>query len=197
MKEIIKGIIVIVSSLVLMLSTTGYSNDELPAGGNMELNTTQTEKWLYSSRLQVWDDVFQLELPEFPGITFTGTSMNVMATNQYGETVKLFSGMPIRNVYLADITGNGMPDFVATISMGSGIVDRRVIVYDFYNRERFVLSDRAIFDYELSTDEGVLIVIRTPWMTWMSEEEYEQIGTLAIVDGRLTMIYDESPSSMY
>ena len=186
MKEIIKGIIIIVSSIVLMLSTAGYSNDELPTGGNMELNTTPTEKWLDSSRLWAWDDVFQLELPDFPGITFTGTSINVMATDQNGETIKLFGGMPIQNVYLADITGNGLPDFVATINMGSGIVDSRVIVYDFSNGERFVLSDRAIFDYQLSTEEGTLIVIRTPWM---GKVEYGQIGTLAIVDGRLTMIY--------
>jgi hypothetical protein len=159
---------------VLIIGLMGCANAEPPATATLPLSTMPAEKWFDFYRRHdemPWDDTLELELPEFPGVTFTWSWKGVTATCQNGVR-GLFGGMPTWNVYLADVTGNGLPDFAATISFGSGIVDTRVVVYDFANDERYVLSDRAISDYALSMDNGNLIVIQTPWMS----EKDKQVG---------------------
>ena len=55
---------------------------------------------------------------------------NVKAIDSNGER-NIISGMPVWNVFLADLTGDGLPEFCATVSIGSGIVDERIIAYDW------------------------------------------------------------------
>jgi len=163
----------------LTFGMIGCANSEPP----VDINTgTATVKWLDFSEMS-WDDVIKLELPEFPGATFIGSALEVSIADQNGER-SLFDGLPIWNVYLADITGDGLSDFVATISFGSGIIDTRVLVYDIANDILYGLSDRAVFDYELEEDDGRLVVIRTAW-----GGGDRQIGELSIIDGRLTMVH--------
>jgi len=180
-----KKFIAIILLFALIFSLAGCVNNE-PISEAPTLNNIPAEKWLdfYDPDHEMpWSDTLELELPEFPGVTFTWHWGGVTATDQNGERA-LFGGMPVWNVYLADITGNGLPDFVATVSFGSGIVDTRVIVYDFANDELYELSDRMVSDYALSMYNGNLIVIQTPWMS----EKDGQEGGLAIIDGRLTMV---------
>jgi len=179
-----KKFIAIILLFALIFSLAGCADYEHVAQ-TPPLNNIPAEKWLdfLSAHNLPWSDTLELELPEFPGVTFAWYWGGVTATDQNGERA-LFGGMPVWNVYLADITGNGLPDFAATVSFGSGIVDTRVIVYDFANDELYELSDRMISDYALSMDNGNLVVIQTPWMS----EKDGQEGGLAIIDGRLTMV---------
>jgi hypothetical protein len=120
----------------------------------------ETQKWLdYFKDKLPWDDSKELELPEFPGVTFTWTSEKVTA----GEK-ELFQGMPVWNVYLADLTNDGKPEFCATISFGSGIIDNRVIVYDYATDTQYQLADRMYYDYYLSMEDGRLMVTQTGYM---------------------------------
>ena len=189
-----KKIITIILMLALIFSLAGCSGDGPYNEGDTPLYAIPAVEWrdffadLADSSgfpWEPWDAEYTLELPEFPGVTFTLTALSLTATDQYG-TRTLFGGMPIWNVYIADITGSGLPDFAATVSFGSGIVDDRVLVYDFANGVLYGLSDRMNNDYSLSTYNGELIVIRRPHP--VREAGEVQKGELAVIDGKLTMV---------
>jgi len=156
-----------------------------------EQHGAEVMEWLdFSDRENMpWNDTLELEVPEFPNIVFTWRWDSITATDHNGEFV-LFQGVPISQVFLADITGDGLPDFVATVSVGSGIVDNRVLVYDFVNNELYELSNRAVYNYSLLMDNGNLFVLQTPssGAPWNGVPENSQKGELEIIDGKLAMI---------
>jgi hypothetical protein len=121
----------------------------------------EPQKWLD----YLWDDELpwevskELTLPEFPGVTFTWTSEKVTAGDK-----ELFWGMPVWNVYLADLTNDGKPEFCATISFGSGIIDTRIIIYDYVSDKTYQLADRMYYDYYLSMQDGRLMATQTDYM---------------------------------
>ena len=121
----------------------------------------KTQKWLdyFEDDELPWDERKELTLPEFPGVTFRWTTEKVTA----GDKV-LFEGMPVWNVYLADLTNDGKPEFCATISLGSGIVDNRIIVYDYAADQAYLLADRMDYDYYLSMKDGRLMATQTGYM---------------------------------
>ena len=125
----------------------------------------QAEVWLdyYDSDDMPWGESRTLTLREFPGVTFTWTSGDVTAASGEDETV-LFWGMPVWNVYLFDLTGDGKPEFCATVSIGSGIVDDRVIVYDCASGVSLVLHDRGRRDYRLEGNGDLLQVVESEYM---------------------------------
>lgn len=97
--------------------STGYVFDEFL--GLVSIPKYKAQKWLdyFRDENLPWDDSIDLTLPEFPGVTFTWTSEKVT-----GGDKDLFWGMPVWNVYLADLTNDGKPEFCATVSIGSGII---------------------------------------------------------------------------
>ncbi|GAU79681.1 hypothetical protein [Fusibacter sp. 3D3] len=121
----------------------------------------EPQKWLdyFKDEELPWGEIKELTLPEFPGITFTWSSEKVTA----GDKV-LFQGMPVWNVYLTDLTNDGKPEFCATVSFGSGIVDTHIIVYDYATDKVYPLADRTHYDYYLSMDEGEISVTQTEYM---------------------------------
>ena len=154
---------------------------------------TSVEKWIdfyTDSENMPWDGVYQLSISEFPGVTFTWSEGKEVTaeSDRTGIRKILFTGMPIWNVFLINITGDGLPDFAATASWGSGIVDTRILVYDYANDNAYELSDRAYFNYALSMEDGNLIVTKTPYAAPPQWGQDGQKGELAIIDGHLTMI---------
>jgi len=143
--------------------------------------TFQPQEWLdYNYRNLPWTTTHSLMLDEFPGVIFGWTPYNVTA--QENSNVKdLFGGWPVWNVFLADLNGDGFPEFCATISVGSGIVDTRVLVYDYANDTFYDLSDRAVFDYSLSLQNGRLIVTQTGY----ADNTVLSVGDIAIIDSQL------------
>jgi len=105
------------------------------------------------------NEIKELTLTQFPGVTFTWTSEKVTA----GEK-ELFWGMPVWNVFLADLTNDGYPEFCATVSIGSGIIDNRVIVFDYVSNKEYQLSDRMYYDYYLTLDNGKLMGTQTDYL---------------------------------
>lgn len=127
----------------------------------------------------------ELEVPEYPDTVFRWTPDNVTAVDSDGEKELIF-GMPVWNVYLADLTGDGLPEFCATVSIGSGMIDERIIVCDYITGNAYTLSDRGFYDYVLFLDNGRLMVKQTKHPT--SQNDTLATGELAIVDGGLTAI---------
>jgi hypothetical protein len=122
-------------------------------------------QWLdyfYSSDMP-WNDQKEITLDAYPGVTFRWTAGSVEAIEN-GRTRTLFSGMPVWNVFFADMTGDGKPELCASVYFGSGIVDEHIVVYDYVNKQSYVLWDRMQFDYHLYTADGKLFVGKTPYM---------------------------------
>lgn len=94
------------------------------------------------------------------------------------ETVTLYTGMPIWSVYFYDLTGDGNPEICSTISFGSGMIDNRIIIYDYAGGASYELSDRGNFDYVLNLQENSLVVEKRVYM----QDELVESGALAFLD---------------
>jgi hypothetical protein len=135
-----------------------------------------------------WDSTIDLTLDEFPGAAFSWSPYAVTAFEN-GNATELFSGMPVWNVYLADLNGDGLPELCATISIGSGIVDNRVVIYDYANNRSYELQDRFYYDYSLSWENGRLVVVQKEYNNGSPGRGSEQVtGTMAILNGELVVI---------
>ena len=93
----------------------------------------------------------------------------------------LITGMPIWSVYFCDLTGDGLPELCAALSWGSGIVDNRVVIYDYANGASYRLENRASYDYTLrySPEEDCLYVDKRDYQ----EGELVSSGRLVYEDG--------------
>jgi hypothetical protein len=134
-----------------------------------------------------WDGVREINIDAFPGVTFRWHAEKLEAVADK-ETVTLYAGMPIWNVYFCDLTGDGKPELCSTISIGSGIIDNRIIVYDYAGGVSYELSDRMNYDYVLNMKNGKLIAEKRKSM----QEELVSSGKLAFKDGTIQIQPDET-----
>ena len=152
-------------------------------------STYETRKWFdYYSDIHKASQMdksggIDIELTEYPGVTFRWTYERVIAIEAEGER-DLIAGWPVRNVYFADLNGDGFPELCATVTIGSGIIDTRVLVYDYANGRQYDLSDRTMYDYVLSMENGQLVVFQRKYR----DEAVIAVGRLVIVNGILTAI---------
>ena len=119
------------------------------AGGNI------TEKWfdyLAAPEDMIWDGRLEINITEFQDVTFRWFPEQIAAVTEAGIT-PLYTGMPIWNTFFYDVTGDGLPELCSTLSIGSGMIDNRVIVYDYANGVSYELSDRGYHDYTLRLNE--------------------------------------------
>lgn len=133
-----------------------------------------------------YENELKIQLDEFPDITFKYTPYEIIATTSWddseleGHTI-LVSGMPIWNAYFADLTGDGMPELCSSLSMGSGMIDNRVIIFDYANGVSYKLEDRGYHDYYLRMDnaDGYLHVDKRIY----NSDELVSSGRLVYKDG--------------
>jgi len=139
--------------------STGYVFDAFL--GLASIPKCETRKWLdyFGTNEMPWNESKELTLTEFPGVTFKWTSEKVTAGDK-----ELFWGMPVWNIYLTDLTNDGKPEFCSTVSLGSGMIDNRIIVFDYVTDKMYQLSDRMYYDYFLRLDNGKLMVTQTDYL---------------------------------
>ena len=113
-----------------------------------------------------WDGSLEINLTEFPDVTFRWSYGEMLAVKG-SKSTSLYTGMPIWNAYFCDLTGDGLPELCSSISWGSGMIDNRVIIYDYANGVSYELSDRGYFDFTLRQDhqDGRLYVDKTKYHT--------------------------------
>ena len=113
-----------------------------------------------------WDGSLEISLTEFPDVTFRWTYGEMLAVKG-SKSTSLYTGMPIWSAYFCDLTGDGLPELCSSISWGSGMIDNRVIIYDYANGVSYELSDRGYFDFTLRQDhqDGRLYVDKTKYHT--------------------------------
>ena len=143
---------------------------------------SEAQLWFdeYESDAFPWDGIREINLDAFPGVTFRWLQGQMTAVTDE-EITPLYSGMPIWSVYFADLTGDGLPELCSTVSYGSGIVDDRVIIYDYAGGASYTLEDRGEYDYVLSLEDGKL------WVTQYAYNTKTVIsrGYLCFADGAL------------
>ena len=146
--------------------TNPKTEQSLPSGGDnvSDMGPAQAEKWfdyLEKPEITNWDGRLEIDLPEYPGVTFRCYPEKMEAVTE-NEITPLYTGMPIWNTYFCDLTGDGLPELCSTITFGSGIIDSRVIVYDYANGASYTLEDRGKYDYSLRLDgsDGSLCVVQ-------------------------------------
>lgn len=146
--------------------TNPKTEQSLPSGGDnvSDMGPAQAEKWfdyLEKPEITNWDGRLEIDLPEYPGVTFRCYPEKMEAVTE-NEITPLYTGMPIWNTYFCDLTGDGLPDLCSTVTFGSGIIDSRIIVCDYANGESYTLEDRGKYDYSLRLDEsdGSLCVVQ-------------------------------------
>lgn len=136
-------------------SGTGEEWVELFYGASGSSDYVQT--WFDYTRDPVgmsYEEDLKIQVDAFPDTTFRYTP--------YGITVgemDLISGMPVWSAYFCDLTGDGKPEICAEASWGSGIIDNRVIIFDYANGARYTLADRGNFDYHLRLENDGLLYV--------------------------------------
>ena len=157
-----------------------------------ESTGVSVKKWYDFSaepELMDWNMDKDYTIDEFPGITFHCNPYEITV----GERV-LISGMPIWSVYLFDLTGDGKPEICTETSFGSGMIDNRIIVYDFAANIEYTLEDRGLYDYELRSDLGKSH-LRVDKKVY-PEGRVVYHGRLVLQDGSLMIkgAFDENPA---
>ncbi len=134
-----------------------------------------------------WDNTLEKMLECFRNVTFRAKPGSVEAVTSKG-TKTLYTGNPIWNTFFADLTHDGYPEFCATVSRGSGIVDTYVVVYDYVKDALYTLEDRMNYDYQLHLDrsDGELKVDKRRY----SDGVTVTTDVLLIVDGKLQLLQD-------
>ncbi|MBQ3518284.1 MAG: hypothetical protein IJA31_03065 [Clostridia bacterium] len=107
-----------------------------------------------------WGSVLRYEHPSFPDTVFEWKEGQIYAV-QNGEEELLIRGMPVLNAVFCDLTGDSLPELCTTVAFGSGMIDYRIIVYDFAAQNEYALQDRGKFDYWLRVEDGQLVANRS------------------------------------
>lgn len=134
-----------------------------------------------------WNVQLEIELPEYPGVTFRWHPGRMEAVTE-NEITLLYTGMPIWSTYFCDLTGDGLPELCSTLSVGSGMSDNRIIVCDYANGASYTLEDRGEYDYSLRLDkkDGCL---------WVDKKVYNRDDIVAsgkpfLTDNGLQVAYE-------
>ena len=130
-------------------------------------------KWFdYTENPSAMDDESTINLPIYPDVTFSYNQAQIIAsknfdTSELTDHTILITGMPIWNAYFTDLSGDDYPEICATYTFGSGIIDSRIIIYDYAKGASYELSDRGYFDFTLRFNEadGYLYVDKTKYNT--------------------------------
>lgn len=119
-------------------------------------NAHVTEWFDYTGSPSGMEQELAIEIPEFEGAVFSYIPEQIAVTDASeadGRRV-LITGMPIWNAYFCDLTGDGFPEICATLSFGSGLIDSRVVIFDYVGKASYTLEDRGNYDFTLRMDEG-------------------------------------------
>lgn len=146
-------------SLSVLLALGGCVQEAPPPAQGGETAWEQAQAWVELDAVP--EGGTDLELDEFPGAVFTCTRTGLTVTRE-GTESKLFSFLS-GDIYLWDLTGDGLPELCAQTSVGSGTVHDSILIYDLAAGHVYSLSDRGEYDYALSLEGGTLMGTRTAY----------------------------------
>lgn len=127
----------------------------------------------------------EFELEEFEGVTFGWENGELYTRANGSEERKTFTGgtgvytIP-SCTYLCDLTGDGRREICTAIAMGSGIVHNFVWVWDYFNDNKYVLSERGETDYCLEKRDGELYLLSWDFSIYFDENQEEKAELLTL-----------------
>lgn len=99
----------------------------------------------------------------------------------------------ITDIYLCDITGDGIPEMCFNIAFGSGLTDFRISAIDCSTGKTiFSLSDRGQHDYTFSEENGSLIIVERGGLL---SDNVTRTGTLTYDGGNVSVDWGRSVST--
>ena len=109
----------------------------------------------------------------------------VEAFNEYicAHTVSMGRFL-IDKYYYYDVTGDGKPDLVDSVTHGSGIVSTGIFVYDIENKQGYQLQERGDYDYWVDSVKDGVLYIKKAYFGRMKLDA-GAVGKLEFVDGEL------------
>ncbi len=160
------------------------------------IQETKIVEWFdYHRKLHEFNKILEIELPGRSDVKFQWKEGEVSVIDSKGTT-ELIYGMAVAcwNGYFYDLTGDGIPELCTTVSVGSGIVDERIVVYDYVKNTTYQLEGRSDnFSYVLSMIGDELIVSK--YNMYIYEEVLEQ-GVLCLKEdnqtGKLELTYNKA-----
>ncbi len=178
---------VVVCAAVAVCFLTNPKSKGSNAGNREAMRAEMWFDYLETPNKMDWNVQLEIELPEYPGVTFRWHPERMEAVTE-NEITLLYTGMPIWSTYFCDLTGDGLPELCSTLSVGSGMVDNRIIVYDYANGASYTLEDRGEYDYSLRLDkkDGCL---------WVDKKVYNRDDIVAsgkpfLTDNGLQVAYE-------
>ena len=134
-------------------------------------------------------------MPEYPGVTFrlcgnteSPTQIDCITATKGDETIPVIDGMPVRNLFLCDLNGDGKRELCASVFYGSGIIDSHIQVYDYDDQMAYSLWERMEYDHSLTMEGGTLTVIRHPYSSNATQGSSK--GTMTLIGRKLCYISD-------
>lgn len=98
----------------------------------------------------------------------------------------------ITDIYLCDITGDGIPEMCFNIAFGSGLIDFRISAIDCSTGKTiFSLSDRGKHDYTFAEENGSLIIVERSRLS----NNVTRTGTLTYDGGNVSVDWGRSVST--
>ncbi len=130
------------------------------------------------------------KIQDFPDTIFYHDLEHIW-TSQDDKT--LVGGWPIVNAYFCDLTGDGLSEICATVSIGSGIIDSRIVVYDYAHGVWYELEAREKYDYFLryNSEYNCLYAEQKEY----SNQKQMAYGPLILENNQLKIAYDQTESS--
>lgn len=99
----------------------------------------------------------------------------------------------ITDIYLCDITGDGIPEMCFNIAFGSGLIDLRISAIDCSTgKEILSLSDRGKHDYTFAEENGSLIIVERGGLL---SDNVTRTGTLTYDGGNVSVDWGRSVST--
>ena len=91
----------------------------------------------------------------------------------------------IDEYYYFDVTGDGKPDLIKSVTHGSGIISTGIFVYDIENKQGYQLQERGDYDYWVDSVKDGAIYIKKGYFGRHSMYD-GAVGKLELVDGKLS-----------
>lgn len=99
----------------------------------------------------------------------------------------------ITDIYLCDITGDGIPEMCFNTTFGSGLIDLRISAIDCSTgKEILSLSDRGKHDYTFAEENGSLIIVERGGLL---SDNVTRTGTLTYDGGNVSVDWGRSVST--
>lgn len=180
------AIILFPLSVLLAISMTGCK--EKSSSNNEAF--PQNYIWCFYDRCKsdAWDETNEQDLPRnMPDSKFKWTDSDFTKIKDNYKTSILDRSRQIWNLFITDLNGDGKPEFCMSRSVGSGICDDNVEIFDYSNNKKYSVWDRTVYDYRLSIQDEKLIITRTNYPH--SSDDEGLTGSISIEKNKLIIKY--------